>query len=242
MALIIWLVRHGETHSNRDGVFQGHLDIELNERGEEQARRVGEYLAGVRFDAVYASDLQRAAHTARLIAGDCVDVTLDPDLREMHYGVLQGVRYREAHQALEPHGLAEQWSSGEFHRRGLALPGGESLRRFRSRSSRFVGRLERAHPPDEDHQVLVVAHGGKLAVLLTVLLGLPGRYRHAFRFANCSITRLTRGAHWTMLDFHNLVVWDGTWPTGTAPVRAHSAGEHEATGMTNGPEEASSAR
>lgn len=209
MALTIWLVRHGETESNAAGMFQGHLDVELNARGEQQAAAVGRYLSGVEFDAVYASDLRRAARTAKIIVGDQLPIVLDPDLREMHYGVLQGVRYHEAADILQEHGLAEVWSSGDLHRRGLALPGGESLRRFRSRSRRFAQRLEETHPLDADQQVLVVAHGGKLAVLLTVLLGLPGRHRQQFRFANCSVTRLTRTPLRTTLDFHNLVVWDG---------------------------------
>jgi broad specificity phosphatase PhoE len=207
MALSIWLVRHGETEANAAGVFQGHIDVALNARGEEQAAAVGCHLAEVRFDAVYASDLQRAARTAEIIVAGRHTVVLDPDLREMHYGVLQGARYHEAASILSDHGLAELWSSGELHRRGLAVPGGETLRRFRSRSRRFVDRLEHLHAPDEDYRVLVVAHGGKLAVLLTVLLDLPGRHRQQFRFANCSITKVTRTPLRTTLDFHNLVVW-----------------------------------
>src|SRR5688500_18097066 len=125
MALTIWLVRHGETEANASGVFQGHLDVQLNQRGEEQAAAVGRHLAGIAFDAVYASDLQRAARTADLIVGGRNEIVLDPDLREMHYGVLQGRHYHEAAEALEAHGLSELWSSGEMHRRGLAVPGGE---------------------------------------------------------------------------------------------------------------------
>jgi broad specificity phosphatase PhoE len=214
MALTIWLVRHGETESNAAGVFQGHLDVALNQRGEAQAAALGRHLADVRFDAVYASDLQRAARTAEIVVDGRNDVVLEPDLREMHYGVLQGARYHEAADILHPHGLAELWSSGELHRRGLAVPGGETPRRFRSRSRRFVERLERRHAADEGHQVLVVAHGGKLAVLLTVLLDLPGRHRHQFRFANCSLTRVTRTPLRTTLDFHNLVVWGNDGDTG----------------------------
>jgi broad specificity phosphatase PhoE len=207
-----WLVRHGETASNREGMFQGHLDVQLSDRGEDQARRLGRQLRGVAFDAVYASDLQRAARTAELITDGRVPIVLDPDLREMHYGVLQGVRYRDAAEALREHGLAEAWASGEVQRRGLAVPGGESLRRLRARSQRFLRRLEREYPPEEDHDVLIVAHGGKLSVLTTILLGLPSHSRYALRFANCSLTRVSRTPHRTLLDFFNVVVWDDNWP------------------------------
>ena len=204
----LWLVRHGETGSNADGVFQGHLDVELNERGVRQAEAVGERLRDVRFDAVFASDLQRAAKTAECIVEDRYPIVLDPDLREMHYGVLQGIGYNDAASVLEPHGLSVSWASGDIHRGRQSLPGGESLRQFRSRSARFVLRLDNAYRQHHDTDILIVAHGGKLAVLLTVLLGLPAKSRYLFRFANCGITRLTRSETNTTLDLHNLVVWE----------------------------------
>jgi broad specificity phosphatase PhoE len=208
MATTLWLVRHGETSSNAEGVFQGHLDVVLNERGEQQAAAVGQRLAEVEFDAVYASDLQRAARTAEIIVGERHEVILDPDLREMHYGVLQGARYHDAPTLLSQHGLGDAWTSGDFHRKGTAAPGGESIRQFRSRSRRFVQRIDATHPPDAGHHILVVAHGGKLSVLMTVLLGLPAYSRSSFRFANCGITRVSRAGLRTTIDLHNLVAWD----------------------------------
>ncbi|MDQ3548173.1 MAG: histidine phosphatase family protein [Chloroflexota bacterium] len=210
MATTLWLVRHGETSSNAEGVFQGHLDVVLNQRGEEQAAAVGSRLAEVQFAAVYASDLQRAARTAEIIVAGRHEVVLDRDLREMHYGVLQGTRYHDAPALLDEHGLGESWTSGEFHRKGTAAPGGESIRQFRGRSRRFVQRIDATHSPDAGHHILVVAHGGKLSVLMTVLLGLPAFNRHAFRFANCGITRVSRAGLRTTVDLHNLVVWDDT--------------------------------
>lgn len=203
----LWLIRHGETTSNAGGVFQGHLDIELNERGVAQSGAVSSYLATVEFDAIFASDLRRAARTAELIAGDR-SVTYDPVLREMNYGVLQGVAYRDAAEVLRPHGLEEAWLNGDIHRGRRALPDGESLRQFRRRASLFVERLDARFLSQDDANVMVVTHGGQLAVLLTVLLGMPARARYSFRFANCGITVLTRTAQHTTLDMHNLVVWD----------------------------------
>lgn len=208
MATTLWLVRHGETSSNAEGVFQGHLDVVLNERGEQQAAAVGVRLAHIRFEAVYASDLQRAARTAEIVVAGRHEVVLDPDLREMHYGVLQGAHYHDAPTLLDEHGLGDAWKSGEFHRKGTAAPGGESIRQFRSRSRRFVQRIDAMHPADAGHNILVVAHGGKLSVLMTVLLGLPTFSRNSFRFANCGITRVARSGLRTTIDLHNLVVWD----------------------------------
>lgn len=221
MSLTLWLVRHGETDSNAERTFQGHLDIHLNERGEQQACDVGAFLSEVEFDAVYASDLQRAARTAELIVGDRAAIILDADLREMHYGVLQGVRYAEAASALADHGYAESWTDGTFQRGGTTIPGGESYRRLRYRSRTFVNRLDSLFLDDSTHDVLVVAHGGKLGMLMTVLLDLPMRSRSSFRFANCGITSLTRTAENTTLEKHNLVVWqDNGSPASMFPARS----------------------
>lgn len=56
----IYIVRHGETQSNKESIIQGQLDTELNETGIEQARRVADVLRCVHFDAAYSSDLVRA--------------------------------------------------------------------------------------------------------------------------------------------------------------------------------------
>lgn len=203
----LWLIRHGETTSNAGGVFQGHLDVELNERGIAQSIGVRSHLSTIDFAAIYSSDLRRAARTAELIAYD-QPVIFDPDLREMHYGILQGVAYRAAAETLRPYGLEEAWLSGDIHRGRQALPEGESLSQFRRRTVRVVKRLDERFLDDDDANVMIVAHGGQLAVLLTVLLGMPARSRFAFRFGNCGITVLTRTAQHTTLDMHNVIVWD----------------------------------
>jgi broad specificity phosphatase PhoE len=209
MALDIYLVRHGETQSNLDRVFQGHLDTALTERGHEQARSVAHWLADTTFDTIYTSDLARAADTARSIAAvqghDAL--VLDRDLREMNYGVLQGVPIADFSTVLEPYGVAAEWGNGAFSQKGLAPPGGESLRQLRNRVTRFVARLDAEHVDGEDRTLLVVTHGGFLRVLMTVLLEVPTSTRHSFVFNNCSITRLVRDRDLTRLEYHNYVCY-----------------------------------
>jgi len=56
----VYLVRHGETQANRDGIIQGQQDTELNALGEEQARIVGEALKEEEIGCAFSSDLSRA--------------------------------------------------------------------------------------------------------------------------------------------------------------------------------------
>jgi bisphosphoglycerate-dependent phosphoglycerate mutase len=57
----VYLVRHGETDANREGIIQGQMDTPLNNRGEQQAKLVGEALRSIPFDTAYSSDLARAS-------------------------------------------------------------------------------------------------------------------------------------------------------------------------------------
>ncbi len=65
----LYLVRHGETESNRRGLALGRDDVPLNEHGVWQAERVGRALASEPLVAAYSSPLRRALDTAGAVAG-----------------------------------------------------------------------------------------------------------------------------------------------------------------------------
>lgn len=204
----LWLLRHGETDSNRGGVFQGQLDIPLNDEGITQARLTAERLANVRFGRIYASDLSRAGETARIIAErQQVGVELDADLREMHYGVLQGLRYDLAAETLSAHGMADAIEGIRLLGASTRPPGGESVRVVRNRAVRFLRRVESDNQASHVSDILIVAHGGQLRILMTVLFELPLAARSAFAFANCGMSRVSTYQDRRVLDFHNLILW-----------------------------------
>jgi 2,3-bisphosphoglycerate-dependent phosphoglycerate mutase len=95
------LLRHGESIWNRENLFQGWVDIDLNETGKEQARKAGELLreGSYSFDLAFTSVLKRAIHTM-WIALDEMDLAWIPAekswrLNERHYGALQGLNKKE---------------------------------------------------------------------------------------------------------------------------------------------------
>lgn len=91
METVVYLVRHGETVDNALQIMQGQTHGCLNEKGREQARIVAERLAGEAFDAVVASDLQRAIQTAEIIAvPHGLPVVTTPLLRERDWGGFTG--------------------------------------------------------------------------------------------------------------------------------------------------------
>ena len=62
----IWLVRHGETEWSKSGAHTGTSDIELTDRGRQQAIGLGEALSGYSFELILVSPLIRAFETCRL--------------------------------------------------------------------------------------------------------------------------------------------------------------------------------
>ena len=93
---IVYLVRHGETAWSLSGQHTGLTDIPLTERGERDARRLGERLRGRSFAKVLTSPLQRAARTCAL-AGFETEAEVDKDLVEWDYGEYEGRRSAEIH-------------------------------------------------------------------------------------------------------------------------------------------------
>jgi broad specificity phosphatase PhoE len=94
--LAIYLARHGETAWSLTGQHTGLTDLPLTERGEGNARRLGERLAGLAFAKVFTSPLQRAARTCEL-AGFGAAADVDRDLVEWNYGTYEGLRTAEIH-------------------------------------------------------------------------------------------------------------------------------------------------
>ena len=66
----LWLIRHGETQANVDGLYSGHAPTPLTARGIEQAQNLHTLLHDVSFDLVLCSELERAQHTARRVLSD----------------------------------------------------------------------------------------------------------------------------------------------------------------------------
>lgn len=152
---IVYLARHGETAWSLTGQYTGLTDLPLTERGERNARQLGERLRGLTFAKVYTSPLQRAHRTCEL-AGFGAVAEVDPDLVEWDYGQYEGRRTAEI-RAERPGWL--------LFRDGC--PGGESPAQASARADRVVNRV-RAVQGD----VLLFSSGHFIRVLATRWIGL----------------------------------------------------------------------
>jgi probable phosphoglycerate mutase len=170
---ITYLARHGETAWTLTGQHTGRTDIPLTERGENNARRLGERLKRLTFACVFTSPLRRAFRTCEL-AGFAAVVTVDPDLVEWNYGNYEGRRTEE---------IRAERPDWQLFRDGC--PGGETPDEVGVRADRVVSRV-RAVRGD----VLLFSSGHFLRVLAARWLGLePGAGRF-FLLSTASLSAL----------------------------------------------------
>ncbi len=177
----IFLVRHGDTVLNSRERFWGRTDVKLSVAGVAQAENLCDRLAKENITTIYASDLQRALVTARIIASrHQMEVIICPELQETNFGKIEGLTFREISQQYpELTDLWVNWSSR------LKFPDGESVDDLNTRVSKFRDRLKK-HAPD--NQVLVVAHAASLRLLICHLLGIDIEHWRQFRLNQASLS------------------------------------------------------
>ena len=213
----LFLVRHGQP----DWEPGGHAvdDPELTALGHEQARRVAERLGGESFDAIYVSPLRRARETMAPIAAKLgMEPRVESWLRELGLPKMQGMTSAEVQSffaSARERDLADWWDGP---------PGGESFRHFHERVSAGAEGLllgdhrMRIHEdsghriwqlPESTDRLLIVAHEGTNAILISHLLGIEPVPWEWVRFSSmwCGISHLravpvASGAVWVLDGFN----------------------------------------
>jgi len=176
------LVRHGETDWNKAGRLQGHTNTTLSVAGRVQVKALRERLRGMKFEAVYTSDLMRTVETTTLLL-EGSGLTPEPTalLREMNYGEWEGLTWAEV-QERDPEAY-EEWLRVDPN---FEAPGGESLNALMDRAENFASRARQA---GGDGNTLIVTHGGIIRMLVLHLLGLDAsHYRRLANPASASVT------------------------------------------------------
>jgi broad specificity phosphatase PhoE len=166
-----WLVRHGETVENAQGICQGQTPGTLNEDGIAQAKALAEYLKNEKFDLFYSSDLLRTmkttAEVTRFHPGK--EIIPEPLLRERYLAAWQGKPF------------PKNWKE-------LDLPeGAETAEDLIARAEAFIKLIKEKN---EGQQVFAMSHGGLIRAFWTVLHGFDhDSYYHWDAPKNTSISR-----------------------------------------------------
>jgi broad specificity phosphatase PhoE len=185
--LRIILIRHGHTAWNaaqgQDPRFRGIIDLPLADSGVEQARTTAQRLAGIPLAAVYTSPLQRAVHTAQIIAQPH-GLVAHPlaGLSSMNYGDWAG--QSTAHVARHWPDLYRQWCHDPFT---IQIPGGELLSDLRGRAMAVLNETLARHTDGET--IALVTHQVVTKTLTCALVSLPDAAFWRVSQDLCNLTR-----------------------------------------------------
>ena len=184
----LYIIRHGESENNTKGCYTGWAEVNLTERGIEQAKSISPFLSKTKFDRVFSSDLKRAQKTAEnALPGYEYEST--PLLREIDVGTLSGVKTTEF--------TKEVWE--QIAEDGFAAFGGESYDEFFARVNEFLDMVKSL----DANNVAAFAHAGFLRGALEAALGVRLGSKRII-CANCAIAifELVRG-EWMLHTWQN---------------------------------------
>ena len=171
---VVYLARHGETAWTVTGQHTGLTDLPLTERGERNARKLGERLRGMSFAKVFTSPLRRAMRTCEL-AGFGSVAEIDPDLVEWNYGQYEGRLTVD---------ILRERPDWQLFRDGC--PGGESPLQVAARADRVAERLR-----EVKGDILVFSSGHFLRVLATRWIGIEPINGRALMLSTASLSTLS---------------------------------------------------
>ena len=195
----IYLIRHGETESNKQKRYIGWSESPLSPLGRRQAEKAASYLAGEGLEARFCSDLQRAKSTANVIGAGCgLKPAATNLLREISFGQWEGLTFDQIKSGWGD--AISCWLDNPFLR---SAPDGETLAEVRARMSSFVKRMEEQKPGLKS--IAAVSHGGSIRTLLHHVLQLDEGSFWDLKIENASVSLIRREDDCYRVIYYNRV-------------------------------------
>ncbi|MCR2821257.1 histidine phosphatase family protein [Lederbergia panacisoli] len=182
----ICLIRHGETDWNALGRLQGRTDIPLNSTGVRQAEECRNFLKNDQWDLIVTSPLQRAKRTAEIInEGLQVELVEMEEFVERSFGDAEGMTRQEIDSAYPNRDVPNQEERSALNKRVMAG-------------------LEKINRKYGDKKALLVAHGGVINAILSILSdGEIGSGKT--RLINACISNINfKDKKWLISDFNQV--------------------------------------
>lgn len=157
------LVRHGESEANRQGIFAGQINPDLQNKGLKQAELTAKYIAdNYKVDKIYSSDLQRAYKTALCIA-DILNLEVIPEqnLREINGGNWEGVKFDDL-----VYEYADEYSMWLNHIGHSGCVGGETVKQL---GDRIMNALTRIAQDNKGKTIVIATHGTPIRAAQSII-------------------------------------------------------------------------
>lgn len=180
----IYIVRHGQTAFNLQGIVQGSgVDSSLNETGQQQAEYFFRKYKNIPFDKIYTSTLKRSIESIQSFIDLGIKHEKLSGLNEISWGEREGQAITEEEDRYY-HSMLEKWSQGETHHK---IQGGESPEdvMFRQRKA-----LNHILSQENEKRILICMHGRAMRILLSLMLNYPLRKMDMFKHSNMCLYKV----------------------------------------------------
>ena len=153
----IYIIRHGKTDWNDKGLLQGTVDIELNEEGIKEAKKLAQKLDLSKIDICFCSPLKRTRQTAEILIGNNINIIYDPMLVERSFGNYEG-------KPINFDLIKRQWD----YKLNDNSNNIESLQDCLLRAKTFLDKIKKEYP---NKTILIISHGSFIKALHFNLIG-----------------------------------------------------------------------
>jgi phosphoserine phosphatase len=189
------LMRHGETHWNREGRVMGRNPVELSENGRAQVEAASTLARSLNADLIVTSPLVRARQTAEIVADGVggIPITEDPAIEEVSYGRWEGMTYHQLIQ--DPYYEVYRQSPVDN-----PTPGGETIPHVQTRGVAAVHRAVEANP---GCRIIFVSHGDIIRTVLCYFLGLELKFFNRIRIDNAALSGIQIAGNFAEVKFMN---------------------------------------
>jgi probable phosphoglycerate mutase len=174
-------LRHGQAKNNIERILTGRtVNVPLTEKGIEQAENTAKFLEQMNISAIYSSPIERAKHTAEIVAKhNSLDVTIDDRLIELDMGKFTGVPYDDI---FTNHGnVFMKFYNGELE---IAHNGVETFSEVKKRVLSIVDHVVEKHP---EQNVVLVTHMDPIKAMLSTIVDLSPTNLFELIIANASL-------------------------------------------------------
>lgn len=172
----IILVRHGETDMNKEKLYHGILDPQLNHVGIKQAEKAYNIVKNISYNKIFSSPLKRAYKTAEILNYKNLDIEISDKIKELNFGIFEGLSYQEILNKYpdELKIAIKNWKNYNFKI-------GESPYELQKRAVKFINSL------DKNFNYLIITHWGVICTILSYYFSHDLDAYWKFKIDNCGI-------------------------------------------------------
>jgi probable phosphoglycerate mutase len=198
MTKTLYIVRHGQTDLNKQGIVQGRgRDTDLNDEGRKQAQQFFEAYKSIPFNKIYISKLKRTQQSIQPFIDLGIPYEKLSGLDELAWGIYEGTPNTPETKAAFLQ-LMREWVSGNLDAK---FENGESPNEVRLRQ---LEALQTIMSHTEEDLVLICMHGRALRLLLCLLTGKPLTEMDSFPHQNLVLYQVTfDGEKYEIVSFNN---------------------------------------